>query len=131
MSPQFTEGDVGKRVVNANGEEIGMVSAVEHGTARVDPDPGITDTIKATLGWEDMDEDTYPLQEQAVDHIGDDEIRLQGDLSGVGGSTGTGRGTDTGTGTGTGTDTGTGTGTDTGTGTGTGTGRDTDRNTDI
>lgn len=84
MCATFADDDVGKSVVNAAGEEVGLVTAVEHGTAHVEPDPGITDTIKATLGWEGTNEDTYPLQEHAVDRVTDDEIRLEGDLSGSG-----------------------------------------------
>ncbi len=86
MSAMFTDDDVGKPVVNASGDQIGIVSAVEHGTPRIEPDPGTIDTVKAKLGWEEMDEETYPLQEQAVDRVTDDEIRLKGDLSGVGGT---------------------------------------------
>lgn len=77
---QFTDDDVGKDVVNARGDKIGIVSAVDHGTAYVDPDPGMTDKIKAKLGWEDRDDDTYPLQEQSVETVTDDEIRLRSDL---------------------------------------------------
>ncbi|WP_276299170.1 PRC-barrel domain containing protein [Halorussus lipolyticus] len=76
---EFSEDDEGKSVV-ADGEEVGIVSEVEHGTAYVDPDPGITDKIKAKLDWGERDEDTYPLQEQAVDSITDDEIRLRSNL---------------------------------------------------
>ena len=101
MCASFSDDDVGKTVVNANGDEVGIVSAVEHGSARVKPNPGVADTIKAKLGWSGTTEDTYPLQEEAVEHVTDDEIRLEGDL----GDTGTmGTGTDhAGAGTGTGT----------------------------
>lgn len=92
MCATFTDDDVGKTVVNANGDEVGIVSSVEHGSARVEPDPGITDTIKTKLGWEGTSGDTYPLQEEAVDRVTDDEIHLKGDLSGVGSA---GAGTDT------------------------------------
>ncbi|WP_276253467.1 hypothetical protein [Halomontanus rarus] len=107
MCANFTDDDVGKSVVNANNDEIGIIAAVEHGTAHVEPDPGVTDTIKAKLGWKDTDDDTYPLQEGSVDHVTDDHVHLKSNLSG-----GTRTGTDTGTGqsaggtTGTGTDTG-------------------------
>ncbi|MFC7081640.1 PRC-barrel domain containing protein [Halorussus caseinilyticus] len=76
---QFSESDEGKPVVMGD-EKVGMVSEVEHGTAYVDPDPGITDKIKATLDWGDRGEDTYPLQENRVDAITDDEVRLRSDL---------------------------------------------------
>ncbi|WP_137286510.1 PRC-barrel domain containing protein [Halorussus salinisoli] len=76
---QFSESDEGKPVVMGD-EKVGMVSEVKGGTAHVDPDPGITDKIKATLDWGDHDEDTYPLQENRVDAITDDEVRLRSDL---------------------------------------------------
>lgn len=76
-STQITDDDIGKPVVDERGEQLGVVSAVEQGTARVDPDPGITDKIKAELGWEDADEDTYPLKEIAIERVTDDEIRLR------------------------------------------------------
>lgn len=84
MCAQFTDDDVGKSVVNANGDEVGIVSDIEHGTAHVKPDAGITDTIKAKLGWQGTDEETFPLQEAAVASVSGDEIRLEGDLGDVG-----------------------------------------------
>lgn len=105
MCARFTDDDVGKKVVNANDDEIGIVAAVEHGTAHVEPDPGMFDSIKAKLGWEGSSEETYPLQEEAVADVTSDHVRLQGDLSDVGGGatgTGTGMGTDTETGSDTG-----------------------------
>lgn len=78
-SAQITDDHVGADVVNGDGEQVGIVSAVEHGTAQVDPDPGITEKLKTTLGWEATD-GTYPLQEQAVETVTDDEIRLRSDL---------------------------------------------------
>ena len=100
MSPEFTDDDIGKTVVNANGEEVGIVADVEHGTAHVQPDPGVTDTIKAKLGWGGTDEDAYPLQEGSVAQVTDDQIHLESDLSGSGGgavSAGDSAGRETGT----------------------------------
>lgn len=77
---EITEDAVGKDVVAADGEKIGIVSAVRHGTAYVEPDPGITDKLKAKVGWDDVDEEDYPLQEEAVDTVKADEIRLRRDL---------------------------------------------------
>lgn len=82
MCAAFGDDDVGKAVVNASGEEVGMVTAVEHGTARVKPDPGVTDSIKAALGWEGTSDETYPLQEESVNRVTGDEIRLSGELHG-------------------------------------------------
>jgi len=75
----FTENDEGKPVV-MDDEKVGMISRVEHGTAHVKPDAGITDKIKATLDWGEDDEDTYPLSEDRVDTITDDEVRLRHDM---------------------------------------------------
>ena len=77
MATNFTENDEGKPVVMGD-EKVGMIKRVEHGTAYVDPDPGITDKIKSTLDWGDSsrDDDTYPLQENRVNTITDDEVRL-------------------------------------------------------
>lgn len=73
----FTEEDEGKRVVNADGEKIGIISGVQNGDAYVDPDPGITDKIMSKLGWEHVDEDDYRLDRSRVERIDDDEIRLK------------------------------------------------------
>lgn len=78
---EFTEDDVGKSVVTSSGSRVGLVSAYRHGTAYVDPDPGIKRKVTAALGWESIDdEDGYPLQEAAVATISDDEVRLRSDL---------------------------------------------------
>jgi hypothetical protein len=74
----YTESDVGKDVVDANGRTIGTVTAVRDGTAYVDPDAGFFDEVKAKLGWEDIDDDAYPLNERDVSEVTDDEIRLRG-----------------------------------------------------
>jgi hypothetical protein len=76
----FTDDDVGKTVVDSGGEEIGTVSAVEDGTAYVDPDPGVTDQLKAKLGWEDRDDESYPLPESAVETVTDDLVQLGSNL---------------------------------------------------
>lgn len=69
----------GKKVVHGK-DTVGRVVEVRHGTAYVDPDPGITETVMSKLGWADADEDTYPLQESSIEEITDDEIRLRRSL---------------------------------------------------
>ncbi|WP_254763856.1 hypothetical protein [Natrinema marinum] len=100
MPTQFTDDDVGKRVINADGDEVGIIGEVEHGTAHVEPDPGIADTIKAKLGWGGTDENAYPLQEEAVARVTDDEVHLESNLEGSAAGT-TGGTTTSGTATGT------------------------------
>lgn len=77
MCATFTDDDEGKRIVNANGDEVGIVEHVEAGEVYVQPDPGITDTITSKLGWGDADEETYTLDTDNVEAVTDDEIRLR------------------------------------------------------
>lgn len=76
----ITEREEGKRVVNAEGERIGVVSGVRDGTAYVDPDPNVGERLMSMLGWEHIDEDDYPLDHEQIDTIDEDEIRLKRDI---------------------------------------------------
>lgn len=73
----ITDHEEGKRVVDHNGDVVGRVTNVHDGQAYVDPDPGITGTIKSKLGWEEEDADDYPLAEHEVEEVNDDEIQLR------------------------------------------------------
>lgn len=77
---RLTKADEGKRVLNTDGTEVGRLVAVEDDRAYVDPDPSVTDTIKAKLGWGDVDADAHPLDEGSIAEITDDEIYLRGTL---------------------------------------------------
>jgi hypothetical protein len=76
MAHNITDEDEGKKVVDATGEKIGIVSGVRGGTAYVDPDPGLAENLKSRLGWGDVDQDDYPLEESHIETVMDDEIRL-------------------------------------------------------
>lgn len=73
---QLTEDDEGKRVVTMDGDEVGMIAEVSGGQAYVDPDPGLLDAIKAKLDWGDAAGDTYPLVEDDIEEVTDDEVRI-------------------------------------------------------
>lgn len=81
MTTDITSDDEGKTVVRGD-DELGRIVNVEQGTAYVDPDPGITDTIMSKLGWSDETErdETYPLAEDSVVEITSDEVRVTEDL---------------------------------------------------
>jgi len=79
MVAEITEDEEGKSVLSSDGEEVGVVIDVQYGTARVEPDPGLTDELKAKVGFGDTDEESYPLQEERIETITDDEIRLRDD----------------------------------------------------
>lgn len=76
-STQLTESDEGKRVVSADGDGIGRIIEVRDGTAYVDPDPSMIDSVKAKLDWGDVDDDTYPLGPDHVSNVTDDEVRIR------------------------------------------------------
>lgn len=71
-----SEDDEGKTVVDATGDEVGMVVEVEGDTLYVDPHPSITDRIKTTLGWGETDEDDYPIGPDRIARITRDEVEL-------------------------------------------------------
>jgi len=77
MNYDIDESVEGYSVVNASGDEIGIVSDVRGGTAYVDPNPGLTDTIRSKLGWNDPDAEDFPLRGDQIDAIGDDRIHLK------------------------------------------------------
>lgn len=76
MTHDFSEEDEGKEVVDAKGDQIGLVSSVEGGAAYVNPDPDLTDSIKSKLGWAGVDQEDYKLEGDEVETVTDDEIRL-------------------------------------------------------
>ncbi|MFC4439764.1 MULTISPECIES: prolipoprotein diacylglyceryl transferase [Natrialbaceae] len=80
MSPTFTEDDIGKTVESASGENLGVVIAVDSGTSYVEPNPGVTDSIKAALDWEGDADDAIPLADDAVDRVTDETIRLEAEF---------------------------------------------------
>lgn len=75
-SIQLTDADEGKRLVTESGDEVGIITEVRGGTAYVDPDPGVFDSIKSKLGWADVDEETYPVSGDDVAEVTDDRVRL-------------------------------------------------------
>lgn len=77
MSEEITADERAKRVVDAEGNAVGIVDDVEDGTAYVDPEPGVPGEIKSRLGWGADERSTYPLRNDAVNQITDDEIRLR------------------------------------------------------
>lgn len=74
---RLTEADEGKAVVDGNGERVGMISGVTDDGAYVDPKPNLTDRIRAKLGWENVEEDDYLLDQETIDEVTDSEVRLR------------------------------------------------------
>lgn len=76
MTREFTENDRGLPVRTAEGEEVGTVSEISEGGARVDPTEDLNDDIRTNLGWEESEDSPYDLRDQHIDQISDDEVRL-------------------------------------------------------
>jgi hypothetical protein len=74
---RVNETDEGKKVIDSDGNEVGVVTGFRGGKAYVDPDPGLADSVLSTLGWSDVDEDDYALDQDDVDVVTDDEVRLK------------------------------------------------------
>lgn len=72
--------DVGKTVVDVEGERLGVVTEVEENTAYVDPEPGLGEAVLSAFGWTDANEDDYTLHGDAVDTVTEDELRVNADL---------------------------------------------------
>lgn len=73
---EISSHDEGKTVLNQDGEEIGMVSSVQGDQMFVNPEPGLTDKIKSTLGWEGVGDDDYVVREGDIEAVTDDTVRL-------------------------------------------------------
>ncbi|SFG55197.1 hypothetical protein SAMN04488063_2390 [Halopelagius inordinatus] len=80
MTVTFTDDDEGKEVVDASGNTLGLVTEIDGETAYVDPDPSLTDTIKADIGWSDSDSDAYTVDASAVETKASEKLHLRGNL---------------------------------------------------
>ena len=80
MCATFTNDEVSKPVVNDANEEIGVVTSVEGDIAHVRPETGVVDSVKSSIGWDSVAEQTQPLSSDAVQEITDDVVRLEGGL---------------------------------------------------
>ncbi|WP_238392160.1 hypothetical protein [Halorussus amylolyticus] len=71
--------DVGKTVIDANNEDVGVISEVDQDAnlVYVDPHPGLAKRIRTRLGWEGHDDDDYTVEPDRIEEITDDEIRLR------------------------------------------------------
>jgi hypothetical protein len=75
MRSNITEDDEGKKVTYA-GDTVGRVVDVVGGTAYVEHDASITETVKSKLGWGDHDTDSIALEENSIVEVTDDEVRI-------------------------------------------------------
>lgn len=62
----ITEDDTGKSVVASDDTQVGVISEIRGGTVYIDPDPDLTDDVRAILGGDKTDE-TFPLDAAALE----------------------------------------------------------------
>lgn len=79
MVRNFEDDDEGKRVVTADGDEIGTVSRAEESRLHIKPAENLSRSVRRRLGWSE-DEDDYVLRKSKVDSIAGDEIHLKKNL---------------------------------------------------
>jgi hypothetical protein len=66
----------GTPVVDADGLEIGIVSAIEDRELWIDPDPSLGDEIRSLLGFGRIEPDHVPLSSDLIDSIEEGTVRL-------------------------------------------------------
>ncbi len=76
---ELSSDDQGKDVVDETGQQIGIVAEVEDQTAYIDPEPGLTDRLKARLNWGGHGDDDYPVDSSEINQITDDEVIIESD----------------------------------------------------
>lgn len=76
MIQEFDEDDTGKKVVEADGTEVGLVRDVQHGVAHVEADPSVVETMKTRFEADGYGEDTYAVDDDSVERIEDDKVVL-------------------------------------------------------
>lgn len=78
MTDEITIDEGSKHVVDSTGTAVGIVVDVddEEGTAYVEPSGEIGGERKSRLGWGRDTESAYPLRNDAIAEITDEEIRL-------------------------------------------------------
>ncbi len=74
---ELSHHDQGKDVVDESGQQIGMVAEVEGQTAYIDPEPGLTDRLKARLDWGGHGDEDYPVEAPQILEITDDEVVIR------------------------------------------------------
>ncbi|MFC4439767.1 MULTISPECIES: hypothetical protein [Natrialbaceae] len=79
MGAEITVEDGGKPVIDSEGTEIGVVTDVDddEGTAYVEPNQDLGGEPKTRLGWGSDTQSEYPLRNDAIDTVTDDEIQLR------------------------------------------------------
>ncbi|QLG50521.1 hypothetical protein [Natrinema halophilum] len=77
MSIELSQDEQGKDVVDENAQQIGMIAEVEGQTAYVDPEPGLTDRLRARMNWGGHGDEDYPIDSSQIKEITDDQVVIR------------------------------------------------------
>lgn len=76
MVRDFKSSDRGNIVMTHDGKRVGEISKASGSKATVEPDSGLSKSIRRRLGWSEGAE-TYELNKSRVDNIAGDEVHLK------------------------------------------------------
>ncbi|MFB6131450.1 MAG: hypothetical protein ABEJ28_11600 [Salinigranum sp.] len=77
MADEFTEKEVGKRVVDQDGLEVGTVSGVRDGSMYVELSPDAPEDTLSELRWDGVvHQREHHLENQYVSNVSHDVVRL-------------------------------------------------------
>ena len=77
MTANFSDEQVGKRVVDPSGIEVGTVADVRNGELYVEVGPDADEETLSNLRWEGVvHQETEKLRHEHVGDVGEDVIRL-------------------------------------------------------
>ncbi|SNZ03793.1 hypothetical protein SAMN06269185_0371 [Natronoarchaeum philippinense] len=68
------DSDVGKPIVDADGDRLGRIAGVTGNRIEIAPDPDAFDRFKARFGWKDRDGDTHQIDSGRVRDVTDSEV---------------------------------------------------------
>lgn len=78
MAAQFTEAQIGKRVVDQAGVQVGTVSDVRDGSLYVEVGPDADEETLSNLRWDGtVNQEVHHLRSRYVSNVSDDVIRLR------------------------------------------------------
>lgn len=77
MTANFTDKQVGKRVVDQAGVEVGTVESVRNGELYVEVGPDADEETLSNLRWDGVvHQEVHELRREHVGDVGEDVIRL-------------------------------------------------------
>ena len=75
---EFSQDAVGKHVVDVHGVDVGRISSIEDGYARLSPETGVASRMEAALSPPDVDGPAVAPEQ--VEEVTDEYVRVDVDL---------------------------------------------------